>query len=96
MLATSGFVKRVVGLKPLILSMRPMQLQACAERWPGLLAAASKGFASSEGPKKAGGRLNEAIREGQKQNKELTVEDVECASMSMPMSMCVHGGVHAH
>ena len=61
MIAQSGFVKRVIALKPLALSMRPELLQQTSERWPGLLeavgkSAAPKGPAGWKNLKKAAGK----------------------------------------
>jgi hypothetical protein len=37
MIAAPGFVKRVVAMKPLALSLHPNLLQQASDRWPGLL-----------------------------------------------------------
>ena len=50
MIATPGFVKRIVSMKPLQLSMRPELLQQTAERWPGLLEAVAAKLPGGLGP----------------------------------------------
>jgi outer membrane protein OmpA-like peptidoglycan-associated protein len=53
MIASPVFVKRVVAMKPLALSLKPSLLQQCATRWPGLLEAVGIPAAVA-GPKGAG------------------------------------------
>ena len=49
MIAAPGFVKRVVSMKPLALSMRPELLEQTVQRWPGLMEAVGKTAAKRAG-----------------------------------------------